>query len=169
MRFILILAIGLFFQGSVSAQINSGEIQQELEKVQKELQEQLKNLDFGELNLLMDSLVVKGFELPKGFDSENFIMPDDINMDEMAKMLERSFSQVDMDKMMKIMEKNIEQLDIEGMAGMMEKNLNKMDFSELEQLFEPFMDLELLLTPTPEQSEKGKPNTSKKKGKSYKM
>ena len=162
MRFLLILAIGLFFQTISFAQVDSKELHQEMEKMQKEMQEQLKNFNFEDFQI--DTLLLKNFKLPEGFNAENFIMPNDIDMNEMLKMMERQMSQIDM----------------EGMMKMMEESLSKIDFSEMEKMMEPFMKGEFFGIPIPETLEKEEKEKSarpkkekqKKQGKqkkSYKM
>lgn len=158
MRFLLILAIGLFLQTSTFAQIDSKEIQEEMEKATKELQEQLKNFNFEDFQI--DTLLLKDFKFPEGTDLENFVMPNDIDMNEMLKMMERQMQQVDM----------------EGMLKMMEENFSKIDFSEMEKMMEPFMNGEMFIIPSPENLEKKEedekeeqPKKKGKKKKTYKM
>ncbi len=155
MRFLLILAIGLFLQTSTFAQIDSKEIQEEMEKATKELQEQLKNFNFEDFQI--DTLLLKDFKFPEGMGLENFVMPNDIDMNEMLKMMERQMQQVDM----------------EGMLKMMEENFSKMDFSEMEKMMEPFMKGEMFIIPSPENKEEGEkeaqPKKKGKKKKTYKM
>jgi len=157
MRFLLILAIGLFIQITSSAQVDTQEMQKEMEKMRIEMQEQLKHFNFD--NFQMDTSLLKNFTFPEGFNAENFMMPNDIDMNEMMKMMERQMSQ----------------MDIEGMMKMMEENMSKMDLSEMEQMMEPFMKGEFFMLPTPEDLKKegealdkeGKPK--KEKRKTYKM
>ena len=156
MKFILIFSISLCFQATAFAQTDSKEWQEEM---QKEMQEQLQNfgLYFDQFNFKMDTLLMKDFQFPGSFDTKSFVMPNDIDMGEMMKMLERSFSQKNM----------------EGMMKRMEDNLNQMDMSELQKLFEPFMDGNAFIIPSPEQFKKGKKNKNtspkKKKKKSYSL
>ena len=159
MRFLLILMISLFVQTFSFAQIDNQEMQKEMEKMRKEMQEQLKNFNFE--NLQIDTLMLKNFTFPEGFNSENFIMPNDIDMNEMLKMMERQMGQMDM----------------EGMLKLMEENMAKMDFSEMEKMMEPFMKGEFFMFPNPEDLQKegeekeGTPKNKKKtkKRKTYKM
>jgi len=155
----LTLAFGLFLQTATFAQIDSKEIEEEMEKATKELQEQLKNFNFEDFQ--MDTLLLKNFKFPEGLDMENFVMPNDIDMNEMLKMMERQMQQVDM----------------EGMLKMMQENFSKMDFSEMEKMMEPFMNGEMFIIPSPENLErKGgeekqeeQPKKKAKKKKTYKM
>ena len=161
MRFLLILAIGLFMQTASFAQVDAEEMQKEMEKMRIEMQEQLKNFDFEDFK--MDTLLLKNFTLPEGFNSENFIMPNDIDMNEMLKMMERQMSQMDM----------------EGMMKMMEENMSKIDLAEMEKMMEPFMKGEFFMFPMPDSLrmkedglEKGAMPRNKKnakKRKTYKM
>jgi len=162
MRFLLILAIGLFIQMTAFAQVDTQEMQKEMqkemEKMRIEMQEQLKNFNFEDLQI--DTSLLKNFNFPEGFNTENFIMPSDIDMNEMMKMMERQMSQ----------------MDIEGMMKMMEENMSKIDLSEMEKMMEPFMKGEFFMMPTPEDLKKegealDKEDTTKnkKKNKTYKM
>jgi len=159
MRFLLILTVGLFIQTISFAQVDNQEMQKEMEKMRLEMQEQLKNFNFD--NFQIDTLMLKNFTFPEGFNSENFIMPNDIDMDEMLKMMERQMGQMDM----------------EGMLKMMEENMAKIDFTEMEKMMEPFMKGEFFMFPNPEELKKegedkeGKPKNKKdlKKRKTYKM
>jgi len=164
MRFLIILFIGLFFQTASFAQIDSKEMQDEMEKMTKELQEQLKNFNFEDFPI--DSALLKNFNFPEGFNAENFVMPNDI----------------DMNGLMKMMEKQMSQLDIEGIAKMMEENMSKIDFAEMEKMMEPFMKGEFFALPIPEGNqeqkegekqatpkEEKKQKKKKKKQKTYKM
>jgi len=136
MRFLLILALGLFLQTTSFAQVDTQEIQKEMEKMRIEMQEQLKNFNFEDLQI--DTLLLKNFTFPEGFNAENFIMPNDIDMNEMLKMMERQMSQ----------------MDLEGMMKMMEENMSKIDLSEMEKMMEPFMKGEFFMLPTPEDLKK---------------
>ena len=157
MRFLLILAIGLFVQTASFAQVDAQEMQKEMEKMRIEMQEQLKNFNFEDFR--MDTLLLKNFTLPEGFNSDNFIMPNDIDMNEMLKMMERQMSQMDM----------------EGMMKMMEENMSKMDLSEMEKMMEPLMKGDFFMFPMPDSlrmEEKGatpKNKKNAKKRKTYKM
>ena len=161
MRFLLILATGLFLQTASFAQVDAQEMQKEMEKMRIEMQEQLKNFNFEDFK--MDTSLLKNFTLPEGFNSDNFIMPNDIDMNEMLKMMERQMSQMDM----------------EGMMKMMEENMSKMDLSEMEKMMEPLMKGDFFMFPMPdslrmeeEGLEKGttpKNKKSTKKRKTYKM
>ena len=166
MRFLIILFIGLFFQTTSFAQVDTKEMQDEMEKMTKELQEQLENFNFEDFQ--MDTMLLKNFKFPEGFDAENFVMPNDI----------------DMNAMMKMMEKQLSQIDLEGMAKMMEENLSKIDFAEMEKMMEPFMKGEFFMMPIPdnqeqkegekqltpkEEKKQQKKEKKKKKQKTYKM
>lgn len=163
MRFLLILTIGLFLQTASFAQIDSKQMQEELEKMTQEMQEQLKNFNFE--NFPLDTAILKNFKFPEGFSPESFIMPNDLDMNEMMKIMERQMSQ----------------LDIEGMTKMMEENLNKIDFAEIEKMFEPFTNGGAFTIPAPEEleedgndqatpkKEQKEKTKRKKKKKSYKM
>ncbi len=161
MRFLIILFIGLFFQTTSFAQIDSKEMQEDMEKMTKELQEQLKNFNLEELQI--DTMLLKNFKFPEGFNAENFIMPNDL----------------DINGMMQMMEKQMSQLDLEGMAKLMEENMSKIDFAEMEKLMEPFLKGEIFALPIPENNQgqeegeqatpKEEKNKKKKKKKSYKM
>ncbi len=152
MRILLILLLGFLFQTTSLAQIDSEEWQRVLEKMQKEMREQMRDFsyNFKDFHFEIDTLFFEHFNLPEGFEKDGFIMPDDIDMSEMMKMLERSFSQ----------------MDIEGMMKLFEENFNQMDWSELEKMFEPFR------VPAPEnlkEGEKKKNKSSKKKKKTYSL
>ena len=161
MRFLIILFIGLFFQTASFAQVDSKEMQENMEKMTKELQEQLKNFNLEELQI--DTMLLKNFKFPEGFNAENFIMPNDL----------------DLNGIMQMMEKQMGQLDIEGIAKLMEENMSKIDFAEMEKMMEPFLKGEIFALPIPEnnQEEDGEQTTpkeekkkkKKKKQKSYKM
>ena len=161
MRFLIILFIGLFFQTASFAQIDSKEMQEDMEKMTKELQEQFKNFNLEELQI--DTMLLKNFKFPEGFNAENFIMPNDL----------------DLNGIMQMMEKQMGQLDIEGIAKLMEENMSKIDFAEMEKMMEPFLKGEIFALPIPEnnQEEDGEQTTpkeekkkkKKKKQKSYKM
>lgn len=157
MRLLLIVAFGLFLQISSFAQIDTKDLQNEMEKATKELQEQLKNFNFEDFK--MDTLLLKNFQFPEGFDSENFVMPNDMEADELLKMMERQMSQ----------------LDLEGMMKMMQENFSKMDFSEMEKMMAPFMNGEMFLIPAPENlgkegdKKEESPAKKTKKKKIYKM
>lgn len=168
MRFLIILFIGLFFQTASFAQIDSKEMQDGMEKMTKELQEQLKNFNFEDFPI--DSALLKNFKFPEGFNAENFIMPNDLDINAMMKMMERQMSQI----------------DIEGMAKMMEENMSKIDFAEMEKMMEPFMKGEFFMMPFPENNQEQEPEEKqltpkeekkqqkkekkkKKKQKTYKM
>lgn len=161
MRFLLILAIGLFVQTTSFAQVDAEEMQKEMEKMSIEMQEQLKNFNLEDFK--MDTLLLKSFTLPEGFNSENFLLPNDIDMNEMMKMMERQMSQMDM----------------EGMMKMMEENMSKIDLAEMEKMMEPFMKGDFFMFPMPDSlriEEEGleketTPKTKKKtkKRKTYKM
>jgi len=167
MRFLLILAIGLFVQATSFAQVDTQEMQKEMqkemEKMRIEMQEQLKNFNFEDFQ--MDTLMLKNFTFPEGFNSENFIMPNDLDMNEMMKMMERQMSQ----------------MDIDGMMKMMEENMSKIDLSEMEKMMEPFMKGQFFMMPTPEdlrkegeeldkeETPKNGKKKNKQKKKTYKM
>lgn len=165
MRFLIILFIGLFFQTASFAQIDSKEMQEGMEKMTKELQEQLKNFNLEDFPI--DTAMLKNFKFPEGFNAENFIMPNDLDINAMMKMMERQMSQ----------------LDIEGMAKMMEENMSKIDFAEMEKMMEPFMKGEFFALPMPEDNQEQKEGEKqltpkekkkqqkqqKKKQKTYKM
>ncbi len=157
MRILTILFIGLFFQTVSFAQIDSKEMQEGMEKMTKELQEQLKNFNFEDFPI--DTAILKNFKFPEGFNAENFVMPNDLDINAMMKMMERQMSQ----------------LDIEGMAKMMEENMSKIDFAEMEKMMEPFMKGEFFALPMPEDNQEQKegekevsPNDGKKKNKKKK-
>ncbi len=156
MRFLLILTISLFIQTVSFAQVDAAEMQKEMEKMRIEMQEQSKNFNFE--GLQMDTLLLKSFTFPEGFNSENFIMPNDIDMNEMLKMMERQMSQMDM----------------EGMMKMMEENMPKIDLAEMEKMMEPFMQGDFFTFPMPDslRTEGGampKNKKTTKKRKTYKM
>ena len=158
MRFLLILMIGLFVQAASFAQVDTQEMQKEMEKMRIEMQEQLKHFNFEDFQ--MDTLMLKNCALPEGFNAEHFIMPNDLDMNEMLKMMERQMSQ----------------MDIEGMMKMMEENMSKIDLSEMEKMMEPFMKGEFFIMPTPEDLNKEgeeldkeeAPKNNKKKNKQQK-
>ena len=150
MRLLLILMIGLFSQTVSFAQVDAEEMQKQMEQLQKEMQEQLKNFNFEDFK--MDTLMLKNFTFPEGFNTDNFIMPNDVDMNELLKMMERQMSQMDM----------------EGMMKMMEENMSKMDLAEMEKMMEPFMKGDFFMFPMPEDSKKeegtsDKATTPKKK------
>lgn len=155
MRFLLIVAIGLFIQTTSFAQVDT----QEMEKMRIEMQEQLKHFNFD--NFQMDTSLLKNFTFPEGFNSDNFIMPNDMDMNEMMKMMERQMSQI----------------DVEGMMKMMEENMSKIDLAEMEKMMEPFMKGDFFMFPTPEDLKKegeeldktGSSKKNLKKRKTYKM
>ena len=161
MRFLLILVVGLFVQTASFAQVDAQEMQKEMEKMRIEMQEQLKNFNFEDFKI--DTLLLKNFTFPEGFNSDNFNMPNDIDMNEMLKMMERQMSQMDM----------------EGMLKMMEENMSKIDLSEMERMMEPLMKGDFFMFPMPdslrkegeelekETSPKNKKNAKKRK--TYKM
>ena len=154
MRFLLILLIGISLQTTSFAQVDQETLQQELEKMQKAMEEQLKNFNFEGFHT--DTTIFKQFTFPEGFDSENYVMPNDVDMNEMLKMMERQ----------------MQQLDMEGMLKMMQENLGTMDFSELEKMMIPFKDGAPFIMPAPEQLEKQEEHSKKekqKKRKVYKM
>lgn len=162
MRFLLLLILGLCVQTTSFAQIDGEELQKEMEKMRIEMQEQLKNFNFEDFQ--MDTLMLKNFTFPEGFHSDNFITPNDIDMNEMLKMMERQMSQ----------------MDLEGMMKMMEEQMSKMDLSEMEKMMEPFMKGEFFMFPMPEEKLEKEEETlekeaapknkkDKKKRKTYKM
>ena len=146
MRFLLILLISLFAQMISFAQIDAEEMQKEMEKMRIEMQEQLKHLNFDHFQI--DTSLLKNFTFPEGFNAENFVMPNDIDMNEMLKMMERQMSQ----------------MDIEGMMKMMEENMSKLDLSEMEKMMEPFMKGEFFMFPTPEDLKQEKNEDLDKEG-----
>ena len=141
MRILLIFAFGLLFQLTSFAQVDSKELQREIEKMQKEMQEHMRDfsLNFKDFRFKMDTLFFRNFKMPEDFDEDSFIMPDDIDMGEMMKMLERSFGQ--------------------------------MDWSELEKMFEPFMqEGNPFMIPAPDDLKKEeKQPLKKKKKKTYSL
>ncbi|MEM1123607.1 MAG: hypothetical protein AAGJ18_24430, partial [Bacteroidota bacterium] len=104
MRLILSLAFGFLLQTSINAQVDHKAIQEEMEKATKELQEQLKNFNFEDFQ--MDTLLFKSFPFPEDLNMENFVMPSDIDPNELLKMMERQMQQMDMNELLKIMQEN---------------------------------------------------------------
>ena len=150
MRFLSILLFALLFQTAAFAQIDQEKLQEELEKMQKITQEQLKNLNFDQLPF--DSLFAKGFKFPDEFNGGNFILPDDIDINGILKMMEQQMGQI----------------DLEGMVKMMEESMSKIDISEMEKMLAPFMKGELFGIPIPQESQPEEIEEDTKKSKKEK-
>lgn len=151
-RILSIFFLLFFFQLNLIGQVDDRALQHQMEQMQELLQEQLNSFDFSEYGLKFDTLFFKDLQLPKGLDDDQFIMPDDIDVEEMRKMMKLQLSQLELEKMFK----------------MLEENLGEMDFSEMEQFFAPFQDGSGIIIPIPEEEGKKKTNPSKKR-KVYKM